>query len=240
MSAAGPGERAFGPRPPLDPSQARRAAREAGARAAVLVEGWSDQAAVHALARRRACDLAAERIMVLPIGGITNLAAFIRALAPVATPSGPGLRLAGLCDRAEEAFAMRALERCGLGTQLTRTSTETLGFFVCDADLEDELIRALGTTGAEAVLQAQGELESFRRFQAQPAQRGRPLPAQLRRFMGTRAGRKIRYGTLLTEAVDLPRMPRALDLVLAHVLTSARGAPRFNAAAAPALGDRSG
>jgi hypothetical protein len=112
---------------------------------------------------------------------------------------------------------MRVLQRCGLGTPLNRADTEALGFFVCDADLEDELIRALGTAGAEAVLQAEGELESFRRFQAQPAQRGRDLAPQLRRFMGTRAGRKIRYGTLLTEAIDLPRIPRALDRVLAHV-----------------------
>lgn len=222
MCAAMADERAFGPRPPLDPGQARRIAHDAGARAAVLVEGWSDQAAVETLARRRGCDLAAARIVVLPIGGITNLGTFIQALGPP-TSSGPGpgqgrgLRLAGLCDLAEEPYAMRVLQRCGLGTPLNRADTEALGFFVCDADLEDELIRALGTAGAEAVLQAEGELESFRRFQAQPAQRGRDLAPQLRRFMGTRAGRKIRYGTLLTEAIDLPRIPRALDRVLAHV-----------------------
>jgi hypothetical protein len=224
MCAATADERAFGPRPPLDPGQARRIAHDASARAAVLVEGWSDQVAVETLARRRGCDLAAARIVVLPIGGITNLGTFIQALGPP-TSSGPGqgqgqgrgLRLAGLCDLAEEPYAMRVLQRCGLGTPLNRADTEALGFFVCDADLEDELIRALGTAGAEAVLQAEGELESFRRFQAQPAQRGRDVAPQLRRFMGTRAGRKIRYGTLLTEAIDLPRIPRALDRVLAHV-----------------------
>jgi hypothetical protein len=114
---------------------------------------------------------------------------------------------------------MRVLQRGGLRTPLNRADTEALGFFVCDADLEDELIRALGMAGAEAVLRAEGELESFRRFQAQPAQRGRELAPQLRRFMGTRAGRKIRYGTLLTDAIDLPRIPRALDRVLTHALT---------------------
>jgi len=36
--------------------------------------------------------------------------------------------------------------------------------------------------------------------------------------MGTRAGRKIRYGSLLVDALDLDRVPRALALVLAHVL----------------------
>ena len=58
---------------------------------------------------------------------------------------------------------------------------------------------------------------SFRRFQEQPAQRGRELQAQLRRFLGTRAGRKVRYGALLVNALDLDRVPAALDLALAHV-----------------------
>jgi hypothetical protein len=221
MDATMTGERAPGPRPPLDPGQARRMAEEAGARVAILVEGWSDQAAVQALARRRGCDLAAERVVVLPIGGITNLAAFIQALGRQPGSPHAALRLAGLCDAAEAAYAMRTLARCGLGHPSTRAGLEGLGFFVCDADLEDELVRALGTAGVEALLHAQGELESFRRFQAQPAQRGRDAAAQLRRFIGTRAGRKIRYGALLTEAIEPTRLPRALDALLAHALAGA-------------------
>jgi hypothetical protein len=46
---------------------------------------------------------------------------------------------------------------------------------VCVKDLEDELIRALGSAGVEEVLAAQGELETFRNFQNQPAWRGRPV-----------------------------------------------------------------
>ena len=84
------------------------------------------------------------------------------------------------------------------------------------ADLEDELIRALGTAAVERVLESEGELESFRRFQDQPAQRGRDTHAHLVRFMGTRARRKIRYGSLLVNALQLDRVPRALDLVLSH------------------------
>ena len=38
--------------------------------------------------------------------------------------------------------------------------------------------------------------------------------------MGTRAGRKIRYGSLLVDALDLDQAPRALGLALAHVLAS--------------------
>ena len=63
----------------------------------------------------------------------------------------------------------------------------------------------------------QGELGSFRTLQKQPAQRGRSTEQQLRRFMGTRGGRKIRYARLLVDALDLSRVPRPLDGVLAHV-----------------------
>ncbi len=205
-------ERPSGPRPPLVAATARELARDANASAVILVEGWSDQAAIDTLARRRGWDLRAEGILTLPIGGVTNLGAFIQVLGT----SGLDLRLAGLCDAAEEGYARRSLERAGMGTDLTRTALEGLGFFICEADLEDELIRALGTTAVETVLEAQGELNSFRRFQEQPAQRGRYLNAQLRRFLGTRAGRKIRYGALLIDAIDLAHVPRALELVIVH------------------------
>jgi hypothetical protein len=184
----------------------------ANARAVILVEGWSDQAALETLALRRGRDLAAERIVVVPMGGITNIAKFAQALGP----RGQGLGLAGLFDAAEEPHVARALHRLDLGGELTREEMEALGFFMCEADLEDELIRALGTVAVERVLEGEGELESFRRFQGQPGQRGRGTQAQLRRFMGTRARRKIRYGSLLVDALQLDRVPRALDLVLGH------------------------
>jgi hypothetical protein len=197
-------------------------ALEANASAAILVEGWSDQAAVDALARRRGFDLRAEGVLTLPIGGVTSLGAFIQALGP----SGFGLRLAGLCDAAEADYAGRILAREGMGADLTRTALEGIGFFVCEADLEDELIRALGTAATLALLDAQGELDSFCRFQEQPAQRERGLDAQLRRFLGTRAGRKVRYGSLLIDAIDLARVPRALELVIAHAREAARKAAK--------------
>jgi hypothetical protein len=205
-----------GPRPPLDPDAACRLLSAAQARAAILVEGWSDQAALEALARRRGRDLAAEGILVVPIGGATNLQRFVQALGP----HGLGVRLAGLCDLAELRHVRRGLARAGVASSADVTTgpgTEEHGFFACDADLEDELIRALGTAAVERVLNAEGELVSFRRFQAQPAQRGRELHAQLRRFLGTRSGRKVRYGALLVEALALDRVPHALDRALAHV-----------------------
>lgn len=182
-------------------------------RGVVLVEGMSDQAAVEALALRSGRDLAAERVAVVPIGGAQAIGRFVEHYGP----RGLGLRLAGLCDAAEERDFQRALERAGLGERLTRDDMEELGFYVCDADLEDELIRALGAPAVEAVLAANGDLNPFRTFQKQPAWRGRPVERQLRRFMGSADSRKIRYARLLVEALPPERIPRPLARVLAAV-----------------------
>jgi predicted ATP-dependent endonuclease of OLD family len=179
----------------------------------VLVEGVSDQLAVEALARRRGRNLDAERIAVMPIGGSKGIWRFLERFGP----HGLDVRLAGLVDAAEEGDFERALEKAGLGSNLTRSDMEQLGFYVCDADLEDELIRALGTAAVERVIDAQGELESFRSLQRQPAWRGRTTEEQLRRFFGTHKGRKIQSAPLLVDALDLNQVPRPLDGVLGHV-----------------------
>ena len=88
---------------------------------------------------------------------------------------------------------------------------------MCVADLEDELIRALGVTAVEEVIEANADLGSFRTLQKQPAWQGRPREDQLRRFMGSGGSRKIRYARLMVDALDLARVPRPLDGVLSHV-----------------------
>ena len=185
----------------------------AGPRAVVLVEGVSDQLALEALAGRRGRNLAAERVSVVPMGGATNIGSFLNRYGP------PGLdvRLAGLCDAGEEDDFRRGLERAGLGSKLTRADMERLGFFVCVADLEDELIRALGVANVERVIEARSELEAFRTFQREPQWRARTSAEQLRRFFGTHRGRKIQSAALLIDALDLARVPRPLDGVLARV-----------------------
>ena len=94
---------------------------------------------------------------------------------------------------------------------------EALGFFVCVEDLEDELIRALGTDAVERVVERQGELDAFRTFQRQPEWRGRTDEERLRRFLGTHSGRKIRAAPALIDALDLMRVPRPLDGLLVHI-----------------------
>ena len=183
--------------------------RAAGARAVVLVEGLSDQIALETLATRHGRTLADEGVLVVPIGGAQAIGRFLARFAD--------LKLAGLCDVGEEDVFRRALERAGFGTRLTRRGMERLGFHVCVVDLEDELIRAHGATGVEAVLDAYGDLGAFRTFQKQPAWRGQSVESQLRRFMGSADRRKLRYARLLVEALELARVPRPLRGVLASV-----------------------
>lgn len=145
------------------------------------------------------------------MGGAHSVAGYVNDLH---RRHGPDIRLAGLCDEGEEAAFANGLEAAGVGTGLIREDRESLGFFVCVADLEDELIRSLGTDAVLAVMEAAGELGKFRVFQNQPEWRDGDLVAQLRRFIGIRSGRKIRYGRLLVEALDLARVPHPLNGVL--------------------------
>ena len=179
----------------------------------VLVEGVSDQCAVEALAARRERDLAGEGVCVVPIGGAMSVGRYLRLFGRQGLP----VDVRGLCDAAEEGHVRRGLEQAGFGHGLDRSAMESLGFYVCVRDLEDELIRALHPVGVERVLTAEGDLARFRVFQNQPAQRGRAIERQLHRFMGTTSGRKARYGRKLVLALDPDRVPRPLDHLLASV-----------------------
>ncbi len=87
-------------------------------------------------------------------------------------------------------------------------------FFVCDVDLEDELIRALGVERVTEIIRQEGDVRPLQTFQAQPAQRDRSPQQQLRRFIGTKKGRKIHYGRVLVEALPHDRVPAPLrDLI---------------------------
>ncbi|MGH2630788.1 MAG: TOPRIM nucleotidyl transferase/hydrolase domain-containing protein [Actinomycetota bacterium] len=191
---------------------------DASARTVVLVEGVSDLRVLETLAARRGHDLASAGVAIVAMGGATNVRHAIDRFGP----DGLDLRLTGLVDAPEESDYRRALERAGLTIGPTRADLERIGFFVCEADLEDELIRALGPARVEGILEARGDLSTFRTFQRQPAQRGRPIEAQLRRFKGTRSGRKEAYAAYLVEALDLADMPRPLDLVLRRATRAGR------------------
>ncbi|WP_369962097.1 TOPRIM nucleotidyl transferase/hydrolase domain-containing protein [Leifsonia sp. EB34] len=166
---------------------------------ALLVEGASDRAACREASRLLGVDPAAAGVAILPMGGAMSVRRFVSLLRPAQ------LRLHGLCDAGEAAF----FERAGLD----ETSVS-----VCRPDLEGELLRALGAERAEAVLAREGDLGLFRTFQRQPAQRERPVLAQLHRFLGTTSGRKEQYGRALTEELGATELPTPLREAVESVL----------------------
>ena len=175
---------------------------------AVLVEGESDRAAVETLAARRGLPLSDLGVQVVAMGGITNIGHHLVALG------GQDVRVGGLYDAAEERFVIKGLDRMGVRPFVATTPLSDLGFFRCDRDLEDELIRAIGVSGLLALIESEGELRSFELLQGQPAQRERTTVQQLHRFIGSKSGRKERYGRRLAQVVALDRVPVPLDALL--------------------------
>ena len=81
------------------------------------------------------------------------------------------------------------------------------------ADLEEELIRALGPDVMVSLIESQGHMRRFHSFQNQPAQRHKTIEAQLWRWLGNH---KIRYAPLMVGALDLRKVPPPLDGVLSR------------------------
>lgn len=166
-------------------------------KAVVLVEGESDKIAVETLAVRRGRELASEGVAVIAVGGAHALQRVLKTLETE--------RIAGLYDRGEEAFILRALHRAGVAPD---------GFYACDPDLEGELVRALGPARMLRLIEERGQLAAFRTYQRQPEKRALAPEAQLHGWLHNW---KVRYAAALVEALDLSRVPPPLDGVLTFV-----------------------
>jgi hypothetical protein len=125
-------------------------------------------------------------VSIVPIGGAHAIRRFVADL-------GSDVHVRGLCDEREAHLFRRVLD----------------DVYVCVPDLEGELIRALGP---ERVLELVDG--SFRTMQLQPFHRGRPLEAQLHRWLRSVSSRSHRYLPIFVEALDLDRVPEPLRAVL--------------------------
>ncbi|MCE4027015.1 ATP-dependent endonuclease [Microbacterium sp. Au-Mic1] len=175
----------------------------------VVVEGESDRLALLAAARVRGDDLRAD---VVSLGGITNLRSWLER-------RDPAVPVLGLYDAAELRYVLGALVAGGLlaDGETDPAVIARLGFFGCERDLEDEVIRAAGPERVLETLAARGELALFRVFQGQPAQRVRSIEAQLHRFAGTASGRKTRFAADVVAALPADRIPHPLVALLEAV-----------------------
>ena len=167
----------------------------------VLLEGRSDVAAFRAVARTH--GLADDAYRLVDMGGVTGIRRHLEALR-----AEPEVRVLGMCDAGEVAVVVRAL---GVGGE---DEVAGHGFTVCDADLEDELIRALGPDRVLAVLDRLRLSHRLAVLQNQPAWRGQPLTDQLHRFAGTTSGRKELLAGALAAELAADEVPAPLrDLV---------------------------
>lgn len=179
------------------------------ARSVVLVEGPSDKYAVEAVALRLGRNLDGEGFSVLAMEGGCGLGTFLKLFGP----AGFDLTITGLCDVDKEQQWANALEDAGIGNNLDRAAMEALHFYVCDRDLEAELMQALGDDAVLAIIDAEGDRASFERFAASPDYQNEPTREQLRAYIHKR-GRNIRYAPLMVDKVEMAAMPYSLTGVL--------------------------
>lgn len=176
----------------------------------VLLEGVSDVAAVRALAAT--IGLSLDDVRLVDLGGITNIRRVLAHLR-VDDPAGT---VVGLCDAGETHVVRRVLADAGFPTR-DDSDLPAYGFFVCVADLEDELIRGLGTDRVLEVLADLRLAEKFRGLQQQPAWRDRPVADQLHRFCGVASGRKELLAGALAAATTPEQIPEPLRMLLERV-----------------------
>lgn len=176
----------------------------------VLLEGPSDVAAVRAVAAAHGLTPRVHRYELVDMGGVTNIR---RRLLAFRTASAP-VRVIGMCDAGEAQYFARALQIEGDGPHLEADLADR-GFYVCDADLEDELIRAVGPDRVLGVLRRLGLGPRLATFQRQPAWRDRPVHEQLHRFAGTTSGRKTLLAGALAEDLAPSEAPSPLRRLVA-------------------------
>lgn len=179
-------------------------------RKVVLLEGVSDIAALTAVAKTRTVDL--QHVRLVDLAGVTNVR---RELSQLHRTSSD-VEILGLCDAPETRFVEQALNEIGRTVRDT-SDLATYGFFICNADLEEELIRALGTDHTVAVIEQLGLDAKLATLRQQPAWQDRPLAEQLHRFCGVASGRKELLAGALAAALDPDEVPEPLEALLDRI-----------------------
>ena len=174
-----------------------------------MLEGASDVAAVRAASERAGLGLGDAGVRLIDMGGATNVRRHLVEAARASTSP----RVLGMCDIKEGAFFVRALREL----ECDVSSVDDLprwGFQLCDRDLEDELMRALGPDGVRRVLDGLRLSGRFATFTRQPAWAARDFHEQARRFAGVASGRKEVMAAALAAALDPQALPSPLRQLL--------------------------
>lgn len=179
-------------------------------RKVVLLEGVSDIAALTAIAKTRDVDL--QHVELIDLGGVTNVRREVNELHR----GSADLEVLGLCDAPEARFVEQALNEIGR-TVRDASDLAAYGFFICHADLEEELIRALGIDHTVSVIEELGLDAKLATLRQQPAWQGRPLADQLHRFCGVTSGRKELLAGALAAALTPEDVPEPLQALVDRI-----------------------
>ena len=175
----------------------------------LLVEGFSDLLAVRVLAAKLGVDLDAAGVSVISLEGGDVFPHYVALLGP----QGLKVELRGLCDADKAQRWITHLRQAGLPVT-DRPSMAAAGFYVCDPDLEEELVAPLTTAEIEAVFSADGALGDFQVFGAQPQYAG--MTATQLQVAFTKVD-KIRWAPLLADALTPGGIPQPIRDLLANV-----------------------
>ncbi|TJZ97186.1 hypothetical protein FA951_05045 [Dermacoccus nishinomiyaensis] len=176
----------------------------------VLLEGPSDVAAVAALMERD--GLASPNVELVNLQGATNVGRVLGEIRQIRSDAD----VVGLCDAADTRASEKALADDGLPV-LDASDLPVYGFFVCEPDLEGELIRALGAERAKAAIEGAGLGSKFDALRTQAAWADEPLADQLRRFARAVSGRKENAAAVLAAALGADEVPEPLAMLLDRI-----------------------
>ena len=179
------------------------------ARTVLLVEGPSDYLAVREAARILGVDLDGKAVSIVSLQGAGLLETYLRLLGP----SGLDLELAGLCDLDAESDWRNKLAAAGCAVH-DRTTMNVQGFFICDRDLEAELVAAHGDQAVLTIINGDGEGSRYAAFANQPLNRGLSTTEQLEKFA---RGNKTRWSPRLMGALTARTIPQPIKDLLARV-----------------------
>jgi ABC-type cobalamin/Fe3+-siderophores transport system ATPase subunit len=165
----------------------------------VLVEGFSDFLAIRALATTLGVNLDGAGVTLLSLEGADLVVHYLRLFGP----SGLDLNLHGLCDLDHEEAWRGRLEQVGIPAP-DLPAMNAAGFYVCDPDLEAELLGALDEQQIEALIAEEGAEAHFASFSQKDLNAGLSTSELQLHYVKSQ---KIRWAPLVAAAIEATRVP---------------------------------
>ena len=168
----------------------------------ILLEGHSDLLAIRVLARALDVDLDARGISLLSLDGAGSVVHYLSLFGP----AGLGLTLRGLCDADHEETWRTRLQDAGIEVT-DRAAMNAVGFQVADADLEEELIGALGTQRVSELIEKENADQAFANFTQQGAIARLSLAEQQHDFLHKQS---VRWAPVLADDLSVEDIPQPI------------------------------